>query len=101
MHVTNHALLLIFLASTALAQTTDEKLWPQGLPPGAKPIEAARIAELQAKDNADRIFYVGDPTITIHKAEQPNGCGVVILPGGGYNILAYPKEGTEIAKWFN
>ena len=26
---------------------------------------------------------------------------MVVCPGGGYNILAYDKEGTEIAEWLN
>ncbi|MDR1145368.1 MAG: alpha/beta hydrolase [Verrucomicrobiales bacterium] len=26
---------------------------------------------------------------------------VVVCPGGGYGVLAYPKEGTEIAEWLN
>lgn len=29
------------------------------------------------------------------------GQAVVIFPGGGYRILAYDKEGTDIAKWLN
>ena len=28
-----------------------------------------------------------------------NGTGIVICPGGGYQILAYDKEGTDIANW--
>jgi acetyl esterase/lipase len=30
-----------------------------------------------------------------------NGAAVVICPGGGYNILAWDLEGTEIAEWLN
>ena len=26
---------------------------------------------------------------------------MIICPGGGYNILAWPKEGLEVAQWFN
>ena len=26
---------------------------------------------------------------------------MVIYPGGGYNILAWDLEGTEVAKWLN
>lgn len=26
---------------------------------------------------------------------------VVIFPGGGYKILAYDYEGTDVVKWFN
>ena len=46
---------------------------------------------------------LGEPTITVYQANQEtaNGCAVVICPGGGYNILAYDLEGTEIADWLN
>ena len=30
-----------------------------------------------------------------------NGSAVIVCPGGGYRILAYDKEGTEIAAWLN
>ena len=29
------------------------------------------------------------------------GAAVVICPGGGYHILAYDLEGTEVAAWLN
>jgi acetyl esterase/lipase len=32
---------------------------------------------------------------------QRNGSAVVICPGGGYSILAWDLEGTEVAEWFN
>ena len=34
------------------------------------------------------------------KSDKPNGL-VVIAPGGGYQILAYPHEGVQIAEWLN
>lgn len=93
--------ILLLCSSTLGAESAEHPLWPDGLPPGAQSISAERIAELRAKNTAERIAYVARPTITVHQAAQPNGCGVVIFPGGGYNILAYEKEGTEIAQWFN
>ena len=32
---------------------------------------------------------------------KPNGAAVVICPGGGYSILAWDLEGTEVAQWLN
>lgn len=34
-------------------------------------------------------------------ADQRTGAAVVICPGGGYNILAWDLEGTEVADWLN
>ena len=42
-------------------------------------------------------------TLTFYPAPADNNSGVTIIvnPGGGYNILAYNLEGTEICKRFN
>lgn len=97
--------LIVVLASTSAI--ADEKpiikLWPAGLPQDAKPIEPARISDLMAKQTEERITYVGSPTVTVYRApaENANGTGVVVCPGGAYNILAWKKEGSEVAEWFN
>jgi acetyl esterase/lipase len=41
------------------------------------------------------------PTLTIYKAEKPNGTGVVVCPGGGYGALANDHEGKQVAEFFN
>jgi len=41
------------------------------------------------------------PTLTAHFPKNPNGTAVVICPGGGYRHLAFEKEGTKVARWFN
>jgi len=90
--------------SSALAADHPEiSLWPNGLPAGAKPIDANRVEELKGKLTEERIYYVDAPSITVYKApkETANGCAVVVCPGGAYNILAWPKEGLEVAEWFN
>lgn len=78
-------------------------LWPQGLPADAKPVDTQRIQTLQRKQTEERIFYVAEPTLTLYRPEKgkANGCGMIVCPGGGYNILAWPKEGVEVARWLN
>ncbi|MFR9512035.1 MAG: alpha/beta hydrolase [Rikenellaceae bacterium] len=46
---------------------------------------------------------VGEPTFTLYRAAKPNGreVTVVVCPGGGYNILAYDLEGSEICQLLN
>ena len=97
------ALLISTAAAAVAAERPVISLWPQGLPKDAKPIAASRIASLKAKQTSERLTYVDSPTLTLYRApkETANGCGVVICPGGGYNILAWPKEGLEVAEWFN
>jgi acetyl esterase/lipase len=50
-----------------------------------------------------RLGNVSKPSITIFKAppEKDTGATVLIFPGGGYNILAWDLEGTEVADWLN
>jgi acetyl esterase/lipase len=50
-----------------------------------------------------RISNVSKPVITVYKApkEISTGTAFIVCPGGGYNILAYDLEGTEICEWLN
>jgi acetyl esterase/lipase len=46
---------------------------------------------------------VSVPTLTVYPADpaKATGTSVIIAPGGGYNILAWDLEGTEVAEWLN
>jgi acetyl esterase/lipase len=47
---------------------------------------------------ADCAYQVVSPTLTIHTPKgKANGNAVLILPGGGYNVVAIFHEGSEIA----
>ena len=50
-----------------------------------------------------RITNVTRPTLTVYPApaEKANSASLVICPGGGLSILAWDKEGTEVAEWLN
>jgi len=48
-----------------------------------------------------RISNVSDPMLTVFEAEKPNGTAVVVCPGGGYTILAYEHEGSQVCEWLN
>lgn len=41
------------------------------------------------------------PELTVHLADHPNGCGVIVCPGGGYRTLASDHEGLQVAQWLN
>jgi acetyl esterase/lipase len=54
------------------------------------------------KDGVIRISKVSIPEITIFKAgNSTKSAAVIICPGGGYSILAYNLEGTDVAKILN
>lgn len=77
-------------------------LWP-GKAPGESydlPAETEQPARPGQKQ-VIRIGNVSTPTLSVYKAKKPNGTAVVICPGGGYSILAWDLEGTEVAEWLN
>ena len=50
-----------------------------------------------------KIANVTEPTLTVYKANAAtnSGAAVLVFPGGGYQILAYDLEGTEVCAWLN
>lgn len=92
------------LCSSALSSDPSElEIWPGKLPAGSVELAPDVIAKLNSELTEERIRFVDRATLTVYQApmRSANGCAVIICPGGGYNILAWPKEGLEVAEWFN
>jgi acetyl esterase/lipase len=93
----------LFLAPAALPEgDLTLKLWPGRAPGdtadfGPERDEPGKPGQRPVK----RLTGVTEPGITLFRAPRPNGAGVLIAPGGGYNILAWDLEGTEVAAWLN
>jgi len=70
--------------------------------PNSKPIVNREKSETGA-DGIQRISKVSEPTLTVFlpPKEKASGTAVIICPGGGYGILAFSHEGTDVAKAFN
>ena len=98
----NTFILLILLSaiSPMEAQNAFLPLWENGQIPNYQ-----KSDEKEKRDTTDivRISYVQNPDIAVFLPSLKNATGqaVVICPGGGYWILAYDWEGTDIAKWLN
>lgn len=77
-------------------------LWP-GKVPGEKNEKKAAVAAASENDNILRLSEVTDPAIEVFLPGKSvtNGVSVIVCPGGGYHILAYDLEGTEVAAWLN
>lgn len=47
------------------------------------------------------VSNVTKPTITVYRPDESikNGSAVIVMPGGGFNILAIDLEGEEICDW--
>jgi acetyl esterase/lipase len=88
---------------TLSSQKTDLiYLWPGKVPGEIKDKQPA-VTAVSENDNIIRISEVTNPAIEVFLPDPVtnNGSAVVICPGGGYHILAYDLEGTEVASWLN
>jgi endo-1,4-beta-xylanase len=81
-------------------------IWPES-PPDWKTLEQAEKdtsgpnGQLVGGRSVIRLGFVSSPELHVYRAEaDASGTVVLISPGGGYSILAWDLEGTEIAKWF-
>jgi acetyl esterase/lipase len=92
-------LLLTSILAPLMAQNQILPLW-QGDPPNYR-----ETGEVTIWDTADivRVRNVQKPDIAVFLPSKKNTTGeaVVICPGGGYGILAYDWEGSDIARWLN
>lgn len=94
-------LIAFFLFSGAIcAQDTIISLWPEGNVPNSLPSDEK---EERVQNGVLRISKVQDPSIEVYLPAKSNATGkaMLIFPGGGYGILAYDWEGTDIAKFLN
>ncbi|MGN6788600.1 MAG: alpha/beta hydrolase [Rhodanobacteraceae bacterium] len=79
-------------------------IWPD-TPPDAQPMPgpervSSNPKELLAGKPVTAITNVSRPTITVYAPKGENtGAAVVVLPGGGFQILAIDLEGTEVCDW--
>ena len=79
------------------------RVWPGKAPNEPDGIESLKAETVTGKDGVIRIRYVDTPELVHFPAPRGKATGtcMIICPGGGYNILAWNKEGTEIAEWLN
>jgi acetyl esterase/lipase len=87
-------------AQTPTASSTIH-LWP-GTVPGETAPKHAAVQTPDTTRSVTRLTDVTDPILSVYtpKAGVPNlHTGIVVCPGGGYNILAIDLEGEEIAQW--
>lgn len=82
-----------------MAQNHTMPLW-EGEIPNAKKSD---LQEEQKNAQARVISKVIEPSLEVYLPSSviKTGKMVMICPGGGYGVLAYDKEGTDIAKWLN
>lgn len=93
-------LLTLIFMNPLIAQDTLIPIWPKDRIPNHV---ASDEQEVHEQKGILRISKVQEPTIEVYlpAASNATGAAVLIFPGGGYGILAYDWEGTDIAKFLN
>lgn len=80
-------------------------LFPNGAPGETEHLEESEKL-LGIKIAGVRVLGVSNvnkPSITFYPAPEKNNLGttIIVVPGGGYDVLAYNLEGTEVCERFN
>jgi len=92
-------LIIASFIAPLIAQNQIMPLWK------ADPPNYQETGEVTIWDTSDivRVRNVQKPDIAVFLPSKKNTTGeaVVICPGGGYGILAYDWEGSDIARWLN
>lgn len=76
-------------------------LW-SGPAPG-EPAVAEKPEQMITTNGVTRANDVSVPTLAVYQppAGTATGTAVIVCPGGGYSILAWDLEGTEVVRWLN
>lgn len=90
---------MLLPATISPAQNSILPLWEEDPP------NYTETGEVTIWDTSDivRVRNVQKPDLAVFLPSKKNATGeaVVICPGGGYRILAYDWEGSDIARWLN
>lgn len=102
------ALTLVLFSTRCGVAEESMPLWPT-TPPGPSAAEGEE-RDTSGPDGRNvegkpviRLGHVSSPMLTIYSptADKHTGAAVIVCPGGGYHILAYDLEGTEVCQWLN
>jgi acetyl esterase/lipase len=99
--------ILLLSAALAQAQQVTLPLWPDGAPEpytGGPQTDITKPTDRLVDGRPlAHLTNVSKPTLAFYPApaEKNTGVTVVVFPGGGYRILAYDLEGTEVCTWLN
>ena len=80
------------------------RLWPDGPPFVIEGVgdEVAYPAPAGLPAGTTFLRNISDPTLSIYPAQgEPNGIGVIVVPGGGWTIHAWDHEGVDVARWLS
>ena len=98
-------LIVTLVSPLVAAEPFTLDVWPTDKVPGEKgDIGPEQLKPPRGNGKPiQRLTNVTKPTITVYRPqkEQDTGAAILVCPGGGYSILAWDLEGTEVADWLN
>ena len=112
-HIRQRALLAIAVSLFAMGEASGNPdkiidIWPDRPPGDERILEVERdmTEESDPLIAGRRIMKLGNVTVPQAHVYLPaeavrTGSAVVVCPGGGFTILAWDLEGTEVAEWLN
>jgi acetyl esterase/lipase len=98
-------LLTLIAMGSAGAQASEPQqvfVWPD-LAPGEtqRDIGEAQPARAGEDPPITRLINIRRPSLDVFLPANPNGTGILVLPGGGFSKVVPDKEGSEAAPWLN
>ena len=97
-------LMLLGCLAVSAAEPREIRLWPEGVPEPRVPAEPAEKVEI-GKDSISRRSNVSNPRLVVYDIPRADPAqlrsAVIVIPGGGFKILADEHEGSDICRWFN
>jgi len=91
---------IVFLLCSSVAEAQQElELWPDQAPPYSKPVEDTETID-DCWGGVRCAHRVSNPTLTLYPSGQGSHTWLLVMPGGGYDVVAIHHEGSEIAEAF-
>ena len=98
------ALISVRIQSGLAAEPREIVLWPDGVPEPRVPVEPAETVEKKA-DGIARRSQVSNPRLVVYDLPRLESAArraaVLVVPGGGFGILADEHEGSDACRWLN
>ena len=89
----------LLLSTICFGQSYILPLWSENIP------NYQKTDQVEVRETTDIVMFslVQKPEISVFLPSKKNATGqaVVVCPGGGYRVVCYDWEGTDIAKWLN
>ncbi len=92
--------LMLMVTTKGISQDAQIPLWPKDKIPNRISTDEQEVRKIE---DILIVSNVQEPSIEVYLPSKSNATGqaMLIFPGGGYGILAYDWEGSDIAKFLN